>query len=51
MKGSEALIRSLMKAGVKHMFGILGGQIMEVYDVLYDIDKKELRHILMRHEQ
>ncbi|MDD5111565.1 MAG: biosynthetic-type acetolactate synthase large subunit [Candidatus Altiarchaeota archaeon] len=51
MKGAEALIKSLMKAGVKHMFGILGGQIMEVYDVLYDVDKKDLRHILMRHEQ
>jgi acetolactate synthase-1/2/3 large subunit len=51
MKGSEALIRSLVKEGVKHMFGILGGQIMEVYDVLYDVDPKELRHYLMRHEQ
>lgn len=51
MKGSEALIQSLMKEGVKHMFGILGGSILEVYDVLYDIDKNDLRHILMRHEQ
>lgn len=51
MKGSEALIKSLMKEGVKHMFGIPGGNIMDVYDVLYDIDKKDLRHILMRHEQ
>ena len=51
MKGSEALIKSLIKEGVKHMFGILGGSIMEVYDVLYDVDRKELRHFLMRHEQ
>jgi len=51
MKGAEAIIRSLEKEGVKHMFGILGGAIMEVYDVLYDTDPNELRHILMRHEQ
>jgi acetolactate synthase-1/2/3 large subunit len=49
MKGSEALVESLKAEGVKHMFGILGGAIMEVYDVLYD--ERSLRHILMRHEQ
>lgn len=51
MKGAEAVVKSLIDEGVKHMFGILGGQIMEVYDILYDIDKNDLRHILMRHEQ
>ncbi len=49
MKGAEAIVRSLEKEGVKHIFGILGGAIMEVYDVLYD--KTDIRHILMRHEQ
>ncbi len=49
MKGAEAIVRSLEKEGVKHIFGILGGAIMEVYDVLYDTES--IRHILMRHEQ
>ncbi|MBN2250800.1 MAG: biosynthetic-type acetolactate synthase large subunit [Candidatus Altiarchaeota archaeon] len=49
MKGAEAIIKSLEAEGVKHMFGILGGSIMEVYDILYDA--KDIRHILMRHEQ
>jgi len=48
MKGSEAIVRSLEGEGVEHMFGILGGAIMEVYDVLYESGP---RHILMRHEQ
>jgi acetolactate synthase I/II/III large subunit len=51
MKGSEAIIKSLQAEGVKHMFGILGGQILDVYDVLHGVDPKDLRHILVRHEQ
>ncbi|MFH0859664.1 MAG: biosynthetic-type acetolactate synthase large subunit [Candidatus Altiarchaeota archaeon] len=51
MKGSQAVIECLKAEGVKHMFGILGGSIMEVYDVLYDTPESTLRHILMRHEQ
>ncbi len=49
MKGAEAIIKSLEAEGVKHIFGVPGGAIMEVYDVLYD--NKNIRHILMRHEQ
>ncbi|RLI93326.1 MAG: acetolactate synthase large subunit [Candidatus Altiarchaeales archaeon] len=49
MKGAEAIVKSLEREGVKHIFGILGGAIMEVYDVLYD--NENIRHILMRHEQ
>jgi len=49
MSGSQALIESLKREGVKVIFGIPGGAIMPVYDVLYD--EKEIRHILMRHEQ
>ncbi len=48
MKGAEAIIRCLEEEGVEHMFGILGGAIMEVYDVLYE---RGPRHFLMRHEQ
>jgi acetolactate synthase I/II/III large subunit len=49
MKGKEAVVKSLEEEGVKHAFGILGGMIIDVYDALYD--SKQLRHILMRHEQ
>ena len=49
MKGSEAIIQSLEEEKVEHIFGIQGGAIMEVYDVLYN--NKNIRHILMRHEQ
>ncbi len=48
--GSEALIRSLIKEGVKTLFGYPGGQIMPVYDCLYDY-QAELNHVLVRHEQ
>ncbi len=48
--GCEALIRSLLAENVKTIFGYPGGQIMPVFDTLYDF-KKELRHILVRHEQ
>ena len=48
--GSEALIRSLIAEGVEVMFGYPGGAIMPVFDALYD-HKKEIKHILVRHEQ
>ncbi|MDR1884574.1 MAG: biosynthetic-type acetolactate synthase large subunit [Prevotella sp.] len=48
--GSEALIRSLINEGVDTVFGYPGGAIMPVFDCLYDF-KKEINHILVRHEQ
>ena len=50
LSGSEALIRSLIAEGVEVMFGYPGGAIMPVFDALYD-HKKEIKHILVRHEQ
>ncbi|MDR1864716.1 MAG: biosynthetic-type acetolactate synthase large subunit [Bacteroidales bacterium] len=50
VSGSEALIRSLINEGVDTIFGYPGGSIIPVYDALYDFGK-ELRHILVRHEQ
>jgi len=49
MKGAEAIVEALKREGVKHIFGITGGAIMIVYDVLHD--EKDIKHILMRHEQ
>ena len=48
--GAEALVKSLIAEGVDTIFGYPGGAIIPVYDVLYDY-QKELRHILVRHEQ
>ncbi len=50
MNGAEALIRSLLAEGVETVFGYPGGAIIPVFDKLYDF-KKELRHVLVRHEQ
>ena len=49
LKGSEALIQSLVDQGVKVIFGIPGGQMIPVYNALYG--RTDIKHILMRHEQ
>ncbi|MCL2327878.1 MAG: biosynthetic-type acetolactate synthase large subunit [Bacteroidetes bacterium] len=48
--GSEALLRILIEEGVDTIFGYPGGQIIPVFDTLYDF-KDQLNHILTRHEQ
>ncbi|MBS7606981.1 biosynthetic-type acetolactate synthase large subunit [Candidatus Bathyarchaeota archaeon] len=48
MSGAKALVEALKRENVKVIFGIPGGAILPVYDVLYDAD---IWHILMRHEQ
>ncbi|MCP8318540.1 MAG: biosynthetic-type acetolactate synthase large subunit [Candidatus Methylarchaceae archaeon HK01B] len=48
MSGAEALIEALYKEKVEVIFGLPGGAIIPVYDVLLD---SKIRHILGRHEQ
>lgn len=48
MRGGEALIKSLKDQGVDVVFGYPGGQVLPLYDMIYDSD---LKHILVRHEQ
>ncbi len=50
LKGCEILMRALMDQGVDLVFGYPGGQIMPVYDSLYD-HSDHIRHYLARHEQ
>lgn len=50
LTGSEILIRALIDNGATCVFGYPGGQIMPVYDKLYDYTDR-LRHYLARHEQ
>ena len=47
--GSEILIESLKKEGVKHIFGYPGGVVLHIFDLLHD--EKGLQLILTRHEQ
>ena len=49
MTGAEGVVRSLEKLGIADVFGLPGGAILPVYDPL--MDSKDLRHILVRHEQ
>ncbi|MFA5222054.1 MAG: thiamine pyrophosphate-binding protein, partial [Methanoregula sp.] len=46
--GAKLFVESLLREGVDTLFGYPGGQILPVYDELYD---SPLRHILVRHEQ
>ncbi|MFA5364349.1 MAG: biosynthetic-type acetolactate synthase large subunit [Candidatus Bathyarchaeia archaeon] len=48
MSGAKALIESLKKEKVDVMFGVPGGALLPIHDVLYD---SGIRHILSRHEQ
>ncbi len=48
LTGAEAVVRCLAEEGVDTVFGYPGGQIMPLYDALYEAP---LRHILTVHEQ
>jgi acetolactate synthase-1/2/3 large subunit len=47
MRGADALIAALERAGVDTVFGMPGGASLPLYDALLD---SSLRHVLMRHE-
>jgi len=49
MTGAQAVVRSLELLGVTDVFGLPGGAVLPLYDTINDA--KELRHILVRHEQ
>ncbi|HWL35164.1 MAG TPA: acetolactate synthase large subunit [Frankiaceae bacterium] len=49
LTGAQSLVRALAEAGAEVVFGIPGGAILPAYDPL--LDAKDLRHILVRHEQ
>lgn len=50
--GAYALIDSLIRHGVKHIFGYPGGAILPIYDALYQAEAAgDVQHILVRHEQ
>nr|QCI05205.1 acetohydroxyacid synthetase large subunit [Centroceras clavulatum] len=50
--GAFALLDSLVKHNVYHIFGYPGGAILPVYDEIYNWEKdNQIKHILCRHEQ
>lgn len=49
LSGSEIFVESLRKEGVKVLFGIPGGVVLKVFDVLYQ--KQDPKVLLCRHEQ
>lgn len=49
MTAAEALVKCLKEQGVDTIFGYPGGNILPVYDALWD--STEIKHILVRHEQ
>jgi acetolactate synthase-1/2/3 large subunit len=48
VKGSQILLESLKREGVEVIFGYPGGQVLPIFDSLYDSD---IKFILTRHEQ
>jgi acetolactate synthase-1/2/3 large subunit len=46
--GAQTIINGLLKYGHDTVFGYPGGQVIPLYDALYD---SKIRHILTRHEQ
>lgn len=47
--GAEILIKSLVKEGIKEVFGYPGGVVLPLYDALYL--QNDIKHYLVRHEQ
>ena len=50
LSGSQAIIESFIAEEADIIFGYPGGQIIPVYDALYDY-RDRINHILVRHEQ
>src|SRR4030042_6477999 len=48
MTGAQILIECLKREGVEVIFGYPGGQVLPIFDKLYDSD---IKFILTRHEQ
>jgi acetolactate synthase-1/2/3 large subunit len=52
VNGGDVLIKCLLEEKVKYMFGIPGGQFLNMYDAIYKWGKeKGIQTVLFRHEQ
>jgi len=50
MRGTESILKALIANKTKHIFGFPGGTVIPIFDELLNFEK-DLRHILVRHEQ
>ncbi len=50
LTGAQILIRTLIEQGVTDVFGYPGGQVINIYDALYEY-KDKINHVLTAHEQ
>src|SRR5438046_9936161 len=48
MSGARIVLECIKRAGVDVVFGLPGGAVLPIYDVLYDF--QGLRHVLVRQE-
>jgi acetolactate synthase-1/2/3 large subunit len=50
LTGAQILIRALIDEGVTDVFGYPGGQVINIYDAIYEY-RSEINHVLTAHEQ
>ena len=50
LTGSQIVIETLIEQGVTDVFGYPGGQVLNIYDALYEA-RDRLNHVLTAHEQ
>ena len=50
MTGSQIVIETLIEQGVTDVFGYPGGQVLFIYDALYQASDR-INHVLAAHEQ
>ncbi len=50
LSGAQILVQTLAEQGVTDVFGYPGGQVINIYDALYEYRDK-IRHVLTAHEQ
>ncbi len=50
LNGAQILVQTLIEQGVTDIFGYPGGQVINIYDALYEYSDK-INHILTAHEQ
>ncbi len=50
LNGAQILIQTLIEQGVTDVFGYPGGQVINIYDALYEQQDK-INHVLTAHEQ
>ena len=50
LNGAQILVQTLIEQGVTDIFGYPGGQVINIYDALYEY-KDQIHHVLTAHEQ